>query len=192
MNQQQRAVVQQALDALECSRRSHHYCEDTWYSCPKHEEGCANEAEGNECNCGADEANAQIDAAITALRQLLEQPAPVQKPLFADIIAKHPGLAEELKAMDAAPVQEIVGEVGWAANVPNTIREVRWTDGCPPIGTKLYTTSPIAATPLAQPAAWVGLEKADMPDGDNPMYDHDYFIKGMVWADIKLREKNGY
>ena len=45
---------------------------------------------------------------------------------------------------------------------------------------------------LEQPAAWVGLEKADMPDGDNPMYDHDYFIKGMVWADIKLREKNGY
>jgi hypothetical protein len=44
---------------------------------------------------------------------------------------------------------------------------------------------------LEQPAAWVGLEKADMPDGDNPMYDHDYFIKGMVWADIKLREKNG-
>jgi hypothetical protein len=31
------------------------------------------------------------------------QPAPVQqKPLFADIIAKHPGLAEELKAMDEA------------------------------------------------------------------------------------------
>jgi hypothetical protein len=35
------------------------------------------------------------------------QPEPVQqKPLFADIIAQHPGLAEELKAMDAAPVQE--------------------------------------------------------------------------------------
>lgn len=29
-----------------------------------------------------------------------------QKPLFTDIIAQHPGLAEELKAMDAAPVQE--------------------------------------------------------------------------------------
>jgi hypothetical protein len=27
----------------------------------------------------------------------------VQEPLFADIIAKHSGLAEELKAMDAAP-----------------------------------------------------------------------------------------
>ena len=34
------------------------------------------------------------------------QPAPTvqQKPLFKDIIAQHPGLAEELKAMDAAPV----------------------------------------------------------------------------------------
>jgi hypothetical protein len=32
--------------------------------------------------------------------------APVQKPLFADIIAKHPGLVEELKAMDASPVQD--------------------------------------------------------------------------------------
>jgi hypothetical protein len=30
-----------------------------------------------------------------------------EKPLFADIIAQHPGLTEELKAMDAAPVQEI-------------------------------------------------------------------------------------
>jgi hypothetical protein len=42
------------------------------------------------------------------LRQMFELgrlAAPVQqKPLFADIIAKHSGLAEELKAMDAAPV----------------------------------------------------------------------------------------
>ena len=38
--------------------------------------------------------------------------APVQqKPLFADLIAQHPGLAEELKAMDAAPVQEPVARV---------------------------------------------------------------------------------
>jgi hypothetical protein len=51
--------------------------------------------------------------------------------------------------------------------------------------TEIYTTPP------AQPAAWIGLEKADMPDGDNPMYDHDTFIAGMIWADAKLREKNG-
>jgi hypothetical protein len=62
-----------ALDALENNKRTHYYCEDTWYSCPKHEDGCANEAEGHECNCGADEANAEIDKAITALRQAIEQ-----------------------------------------------------------------------------------------------------------------------
>jgi hypothetical protein len=38
--------------------------------------------------------------------------------------------------------QEPVGEVGWLANVPNTIREVYWKKGSPPIGTKLFTRPP--------------------------------------------------
>jgi hypothetical protein len=38
--------------------------------------------------------------------------------------------------------QDPVGEVGWAANVPNTIREVHWKNGSPPIGTKLFTHPP--------------------------------------------------
>ena len=70
-----RATVEQALEALEASRRSHYYCEDTWYSCPKHEDGCSNEMEGDECNCGADEANEKIDQSITALRAALAQQA---------------------------------------------------------------------------------------------------------------------
>ena len=61
-----------ALEALGSNRRTHHYCEDTWYSCPKHEDGCANEHEGDECNCGADEANAAIDQAIAAIKAALE------------------------------------------------------------------------------------------------------------------------
>ena len=61
-----------ALEALESNRRTHHYCEDTWYSCPKHEDGCANDSEGEECNCGADKANAGIDQAITAIKAALE------------------------------------------------------------------------------------------------------------------------
>jgi hypothetical protein len=61
-----------ALEALKSNRRTHHYCEDTWYSCPKHEDGCANDSEGDECNCGADEANAGIDQAITAIKAALE------------------------------------------------------------------------------------------------------------------------
>ena len=71
-----RKAAQQALEALEASRRSHYYCEDTWYSCPKHEDGCSNEMEGDECNCGADEANEKIDQSITALRAALAQPEP--------------------------------------------------------------------------------------------------------------------
>ena len=62
-----------ALEALENNRKTHHYCEDTWYSCPKHEDGCANEFEGDECNCGADKANAEIDCAITAIKDALEK-----------------------------------------------------------------------------------------------------------------------
>jgi hypothetical protein len=63
-----------ALEALESNKPNHLYCEDTWYSCPKHEDGCANEAEGDKCNCGADDVNAQFDQAITALEEALAQP----------------------------------------------------------------------------------------------------------------------
>lgn len=37
---------------------------------------------------------------------------------------------------------------------------------------------------------WVGLKKEDMPDGKDPMFDHPYFIAGMVYAHNKLLEKN--
>ena len=63
-----------ALEALENNRQTHHYCEDTWYSCPKHEDGCANEAQGDECSCGADEINAEFDKAITAIKEAVAQP----------------------------------------------------------------------------------------------------------------------
>ena len=85
-----RQAAQQALEALENSKRTHYYCEDTWYSCPKHEEGCANESEGDECNCGADEVNVRIESAITALRAALaepeqEQPVAIVEQLWAII-----------------------------------------------------------------------------------------------------------
>lgn len=73
-------AMKQALEALQDNRRSHYYCEDTWYSCPKHEDGCANEAEGDECNCGADKANEQIDLAITALCQAIEAAEKIENP----------------------------------------------------------------------------------------------------------------
>ncbi len=66
-------AMKQALEALKNNKRTHYYCEDTWYSCPKHEDGCANDSEGDDCNCGADKANAEIDDAITALRQAIAE-----------------------------------------------------------------------------------------------------------------------
>jgi hypothetical protein len=56
----------------------------------------------------------------------------------------------------AQPEQEPVGEVGWAANVPNTIREVHWKNGSPPIGTKLFTHPP--------QRTWVGLTSEEIWD----------------------------
>jgi hypothetical protein len=41
-----------------------------------------------------------------------------------------------------------------------------------------------------QQRTWVGIEKSDMPDGKNPMFDHEYFIAGMVFAAKILEEKN--
>jgi len=48
----------------------------------------------------------------------------------------------------------------------------------------------IAEAEKQEPVAWFGLEPSDMPDGDNTMYDHDFFLKGMAWADAILRKKN--
>lgn len=50
------------------AKRSHYYCEDSWYSCPKAEDGCANDSRGSECDCGADEHNAEVDALMALLR----------------------------------------------------------------------------------------------------------------------------
>lgn len=53
----------------------HYYCEDSWYSCPAHLEGCANEALGEKCNCGAED-KAQEAADLLVELNLLpdEQP----------------------------------------------------------------------------------------------------------------------
>jgi hypothetical protein len=67
------ADLRELIDAL---RRHHTYCEDCWYSCPKATEGCCDDSQGEDCNCGADEHNARVDAALDALvvRAGKEQP----------------------------------------------------------------------------------------------------------------------
>jgi len=48
--------------------------------------------------------------------------------------------------------------------------------------------TPLYTTPPQRP--WVEIEESDMPDGENSMFDHPYFIAGMVYANKILKEKN--
>jgi len=68
-----RAQAMRLRQMVAGSRRSHYYCEDSWYSCPKSEDGCSDKRQGNECNCGADEKNAAIDV---LLRETADLEAP--------------------------------------------------------------------------------------------------------------------
>lgn len=59
-------IKQICTELANLARREHYFCEDSWYSCPKAEGGCANDTEGTECNCGADKHNAKVAALLTA------------------------------------------------------------------------------------------------------------------------------
>lgn len=43
--------------------------EDNWYSCPKAPDGCSDDEQGTECNCGADNFNVKV---AELLKQILE------------------------------------------------------------------------------------------------------------------------
>lgn len=58
--------VQALREALEGLKREHTNCEDCWYSCPKSVDGCCDGSQGDDCNCGADQHNAKIDAALSS------------------------------------------------------------------------------------------------------------------------------
>ena len=124
-------AMKQALEALENNRQTHHYCEDTWYSCPKHEEGCANDSEGDECNCGADKANIEIDAAIASLRQAIREHAmyEVQR------------LGQEI---EQEPVATVTIETGADITMSWWHEPAMswWHEPALPIGTKLFTHPP--------------------------------------------------
>ena len=58
---------------LESLRQKHYYCEDSWYSCPKAEDGCADDRQGTDCNCGADKSNKRLDYLIIYLHEKLDK-----------------------------------------------------------------------------------------------------------------------
>jgi len=65
--------IEQLTELLRESKRGHHHCDDSWYCCPKcdspdHPGGPpslgAERTGKDECDCGADEWNAKVDAAL--------------------------------------------------------------------------------------------------------------------------------
>ena len=62
----------QFAEACRGSLPAHRYCEDTWYSCPlEPSEGCADDQQGKECNCG-------YERALTRLRTMARAFADVE------------------------------------------------------------------------------------------------------------------
>lgn len=63
---------QLVTELLEKFTKQHYYCEDSWYSCPKHPEGTSREfSDPAACDCGADEYNKELQAFAEKLRQRL-------------------------------------------------------------------------------------------------------------------------
>lgn len=61
------AAQKEALSLLPELEQGHYYCDDCWYSCPKAVDGCCDERQGDECNCGADDYNALLAKIIGLL-----------------------------------------------------------------------------------------------------------------------------
>ena len=97
MTPQQIEALKLALEAMKNNKPTHLYCEDKWYSCPKHEDGCADEREGDECNCGADEINAEFDKAITALEEVLAEHAMRETQRLGQEIEQEPMAIKRMK-----------------------------------------------------------------------------------------------
>lgn len=55
------------------AHKAHYYCEDSWYSCPLAEDGCANDSIEQKCRCGADAANEKLAILFKQLNDLLEE-----------------------------------------------------------------------------------------------------------------------
>jgi hypothetical protein len=149
MNQQQRAVVQQALEAM------------TYFA-----------DEGGDMTI----ALGKMDAVITALRQLLEQPEPVQEHVaFLHWYDNAHWGNEDFKEGCHR---------SWNAAIKYTTPPAQPADHGDEL-TIAYMDGVHTGKQMAK-REWVGLDAEDLA----PLRDPG-FIEGAKWADAKLREKNG-
>ena len=106
--------------------------------------------------------------------------------LVREGIDKH--RARELADHFAAQPEQEQEPVAWMSSD----RAWMWSDYSKAIAAvaniPTLTLIPLYAAPPQR--QWVGLTEQDMPSGENPMFDHKYFIAGLVYAAKVLQNKN--
>ena len=171
-------VLKLALEALENNKQTHYYCEDTWHSCPQHEDGCANDSAGDECNCGADKANAEIGKALTAIDEVLAQP----EQEYHAVNAVHKGQQCYVKTQPKEP------EHGWTperiagmarlkeAQDKKLAQPEQHQDWCASLTQMLMSMPPKPAPCNCKPPqrTWVGLMRGVRVEGDNVIISVHY------------------
>ena len=89
------------------AKREHYTCEeDSWYNCPRSEGGSANDNAGEECDCGADEHNAKVDAICALLSQ--PEPEGLTDEEILDLSGEHGVSYTTLGGVVIHPYQEVV------------------------------------------------------------------------------------
>ena len=148
----------------------------------------------------------EVYATLNSLKAALEQPPlPVQEPVawitpdgegfrirFSPPTSEVPLGWDALYTTPPLPVQPEPLEYWNAVEGWVKIDEVREHFDAVNCGTT-YKHGGEGRVPLytAPPQRqWVGLMEQDMPSGEDPMFDHRYFIAGLVYAAKVLKEKN--
>lgn len=85
MTDKLRQAAEMALCYMESNEPKHYSCEDGWHSCPKSDDGCYDESQGDECNCGAEKNKEWWGKVLSALRQALAEPDKHIKELRANL-----------------------------------------------------------------------------------------------------------
>jgi hypothetical protein len=187
-------AMKQVLEVLNNNRRKHYSCEDSWYSCPKDEDGCANDQAGDDCTCGADKSNVEIDAAIAALQQAIEE-AEKQEPddlTIAYMSGFHAGKNTPQPKPEQEPVTLQVNGIPPFKNPPGDVIDSAfhvsdWAKSNNWVKWRIGDCCSVDCT--APPKReWQGLTDEDMAE---IWENKGWYVTMFKAVEAKLREKNG-
>lgn len=98
--------------------------------------------------------------------------------IYRAMIHAAPAQPEQPAAQD-----EPAGRVAWAADVPNSVKEVRWTEYvAPPVGTPIYTSQQPASKPMTEHEILVGWSNSKVCTGSIGSR-HQAFAEGVRFAE---------